>query len=182
MRKLKKITRYLVFIILFFSLNCTESTGKMSLGKFTKLTMENNPEIGGVAVLKIVFSSPIDVPKVDIYCFLPEPLEMVGNKEYEVTYQESFTGEVGNKVILWSGSVRGGEKKEFLLRVKVPDGRKHIVDAGGIEESDYLEIDLGEPEPPESKSQNKENISSDEEMPSIPTGIKQSIGGKCRRS
>ncbi len=152
--KICLLSGVILFLVLFISESCIAKIGRST---YVKLTMENSPEIGGIAVLKLVVLAGYDVQDADIGCFLPQGLELINDKGYKINFLEPpESGETGNNVKFYSGSMKKGERREIVFRMCIPDEKRYIIGAGGLDGSDYLEIDLGDPEPPELKSQSRQ--------------------------
>lgn len=175
-RRLVKISLSLC-IVLFLSLLLLQETTiakPIPPSYLTKLTLENNPQIGGIAILKLEIIATFDKPKVDIGCFLPEGLELVKDKKDRIIFSEPIVfPEKGKRIVFYSGPMKNGEKKEFVFKVRILDGRKYIIGGGSVGKGDYLEIDIGDSEPPEWKSQDKERAGIKDGKRSILSGIKQ---------
>lgn len=151
MKKRDKITFLISVIIVINICFCAIAMAKPSIPSYlTKLTLENNPQIGGIAVLKLEIIADFDKSEVAIGCFIPDGLEIVKDSETKIILSEPIASrEKGNRIVFYSGPMRKGEKKEFIFRIRVLDGRKYIISGGAVGKGDYLEIDLGDPEPPE---------------------------------
>jgi hypothetical protein len=149
-----------------------------------ELTLENEPKAEDIATIKIKATVFTDIPnnavaKAIIYCGIPDELELINNKNYLVERKVSTSNNYFNLVTLYEGPMKKNETKEIIFRVRIPDEKKHTVFGGvtgGIDKE--LEINFGEAEPPELEIQKKEITAINEEMPSIISGIKQSIAGK----
>jgi hypothetical protein len=118
--------------------------------------LENQPAVGGIAILKITVLAGYDVENANVGCFLPQGLRLVNDKGYKVILLEPpKSEEPGTNVKLYSGIMKKGESKEIIFRVLIIEKKKYLIGAGGLDGSDYLEIDLGDPEPPEWKPEIK---------------------------
>lgn len=144
-----------------------------------ELTIENEPEIEGIAIIKIKAMVYTDIPneainKARIYCGIPEGLEFINDKNYIVEPKYSVSGEWFNSVTLYEGPMKEREEKEISFKVRIPDTKRYII-FGGVTGSgdEKIEIDLGEPEPPEWKTGDKNKIRTKEEKQYIQTRLKQ---------
>jgi hypothetical protein len=150
----------------------------------TELILENEPKVGGVAIIRIKASVRTDipnevVPKARIYCDVPEGLEFINDKGYIVEHKQSVTGEWFDSVTLYEGPMKKDETRQILFKIKVPDAKKYTIRGGvtgGVDAE--LEIDLGEPDPPEWNPRGKERVGIEEGKRYILSGIKQLEGGK----
>lgn len=165
MKNMKKITkRALLISIAIVVINvcfCAIAMAKPSIPSYlTMLTLENNPQICGIAILKLEIIADFDKSEVDIGCFIPDGLEIVRDPETKIILSEPIVSpEKGNRIVFYSGPMRKGEKKEFIFRIRVLDGRRYIISGGAVGKGDYLEIDLGDLEPPENRDSSLGQIS-----------------------
>lgn len=148
------------------------SREKMSWSSDVKLTLENEPKIGEVTILKLNMKSSINRKTVNIICGIPAGVKLITDKNYPTIQRNVFCGEV-TEVTLWSGSLKKNELKEFFLNIYIPDGKRYIFYASAGGSGEVTEIDLGQPEPPEWKSGNEEKIKTKEGKRHIRTDIKK---------
>ncbi|MEK7400372.1 MAG: hypothetical protein AAB116_25790 [Candidatus Poribacteria bacterium] len=168
-----------LFIAILLSLfSISPAIAKIGRSTYVKLTLENQPKIGEVAILKLVVSHPYALAKDSIECLLPEGLELINDNNYKVIYAETTSGEWMNKVIFYSGSLEGGQEKEFVFKVRIPNGKKYLIFSGGGDNFDTLEIDLGDPEPPEWKPESQQRTAMVSGQEYILSGINRTTAGK----
>jgi len=117
-----------------------------------ELTVENEPEVGGVAIIKIAAVTSRGTPdnpisNAIISCGIPEGLTIVNENDYKTERKQSASGEWFTSVILYEGPMSKNEVKEILFKVRIPDTKKYII-FGGITGGTMkvIEIDLGEPD------------------------------------
>jgi hypothetical protein len=164
-----------LILIIFFFFQISTINGKISPSTHVKLTLENQPEIGGSAVFRLIVTDPVGSINANIRCFLPEGLEFINENNYNVIYKQADTypREWEHVVTFYSGTMRANEKKEFIFKVRIPDDRKYHIIAGGGDNYDTLELDLGDPEPPEWKPQTQPTAGYRDGKQYIQSGIKR---------
>lgn len=153
-------------------------------GENVKLTLSNRPEVGQIAIIKLDVITPFDTDDAKISCFLPPEIEFINDKNYTVKYErfglfsEEASERWGNRVIFYSGPVKKNDKKEFIFKIRIPSGEKYNIEADGKGGYDTLELDLGEPEPPDLPTTAKEYAGKKEGRNYIKTRIKQLRDGQ----
>jgi len=137
-----------------------------------ELTVENEPEVDGVAIIKIAavtsrgtLDNPIS--NAIIYCGIPEGVTLVNENDYKTERKQSVSGEWFTSVILYEGPMNKNEVREVIFKVKIPDEKKYVIFGGVTGSGDkVVEIDLGEPD------FSQEPESSFAEVPSLETELK----------
>lgn len=147
--KIKKIRIILAIFLVsnsFLLGSICEAKMRGSLAS-VEFILENKPEIGEFAVFRLSVTAPVnlDLERANIDCFLPQELELLDEKNYTIDF-ERYGNFWRKRVIFYSGSMKRGEKKEFIFKVRIPDGKRYLISAGINE---IIELDLGDPEPPE---------------------------------
>ncbi|MDP2905994.1 MAG: hypothetical protein Q8O22_06830 [Candidatus Omnitrophota bacterium] len=138
-----------------------------------ELEIENISESDRTATLKLFFLCGADSQNIEISGFLPEGIQLLDTKDYKIEYNKSGYREWGNSVIFFSGPMKRNERRNFIFKVQILDNKKYAIRAGGGDASvAVLEIDLGEPEPPELNNQSEVTVVK-EEKPLLVSGIKQ---------
>lgn len=115
------------------------------------ISLENEPVIGGIAIIKIKAIVTFDETNARISCRLPEGLEFINDNNYKVKHIQRDTSKEGSNLItLYEGTMKRYEPKEILFKVRVLDTKKYTI-FGGVTGAvrKRLEINLGDPEPPE---------------------------------
>ncbi|MFH1441378.1 MAG: hypothetical protein ABIH18_05005 [Candidatus Omnitrophota bacterium] len=125
-----------------------------------KISLENEPNIGGIAILKLSVVAPknLDLERVNIGCYIPLELELVSDIKFEISNNitEETREKWGNLFMFYTGPMKKSEKKEFILKVRIPDEKRYCISVYGGDEE--IEIDLGNPEPPEWNPEVKQRI------------------------
>lgn len=145
--------------------NCSSFATPPRFQGEAELSLENEPEIGGIAIIKIKALFHGDIPntaisKGEIYCLIPDGLKFINDKNYKIERMQGDTPkEWFDSVTLYEGPMKKDEIKEILFKVRILDEKKYII-FGGITGAvrKRLEIDLGEPEPPEWKPEVPQRI------------------------
>ena len=176
MKKKVKFFITLSFIFLSFITICEAKPKPIT--HHGKLTLQNEPKIGQIAIIKVIKTGGYDDTDAELGCFFPERLEFINDKGYKVTYVEPpLSLEKGLRVIFYSGPFKKREIKEALFKVRIPDDKKYTIVGGGpYDPEGKLEIDLGDPEPPEWLPQDMELVGEKEGRPHIKSSIKQLEG------
>lgn len=177
---MKKCILLLMFLlILGLDINYTCFAADWMRSGDTELTLEKEPRIGKIAIIKIKATVYTDIPneaitKARIYCGIPNGLQFINDKNYIVERKYSVSDEWFDSVTLYEGPMKKNETKEILFKMRVPDTKKYIVFGGVTGSGDReLEIDLGDPESPEWRPADKETVRGIGEKLYIRTGIKQ---------
>lgn len=179
-RKMMALKLFLLLIYFTFAIliPCDIVDAKMQPITRTKLTLENEPKIGGIAILKlsIIASENIDLEKTNIGCYIPLGLELIDDMKYEISGDISRDAQEiwGNLIILYKGPMKKGEKKEFIFKVRIPDEKKYLISVYGS--GGQVELDLGDPEPPEWQPQAQQDTKIIAGREHIITDIKQIKG------
>lgn len=162
------IILYLIGIFLFFA-NKTEA--KMEFPTHHReIKLQNEPIIGQITIIKQTVVGGYDDPNVELGCFFSEGLELINSGEYKISLVEPPVAlEKGFVAFFYSGPLKKGESKEAIFKVRIPDGKKYAIG--------QLEIDLGDPEPPELTEARKDSGGIKDGKLHIKTAIKQLISG-----
>lgn len=178
MRKL-----HVIIIILYFVMHHSIASSyasfyeKPSVGTKVCLLLENEPIIGGDAILKLIVTPSLDASNIDIVCTIPDELDFINDNDFTVEHNDMFgAGQV--RIVLWSGPVRAKVNMEFIIRVVIPDGKKYFISAGAGGGNDSIEIDLGDPEPPIWDPTNKEKAGLKNGEQLVLSGVKKMVAGK----
>lgn len=181
----KCILLLIFLLILGLNINYTCFAADWIKAGDTELTLENEPKIEGIAIIKIKATVYTDIPneaitKARVYCGIPEGLQFINDKNYIVERKYSVSDEWFDSVTLYEGPMKKNETKEILFKVKVPDTKKYTIFGGVTGSGDReLEIDLGEPQPPDWKAKGTERAGiKDGKHHILVRGIKQLDAGK----
>lgn len=159
----KRLSAEMLFIslVMFLTTLAYSSSWAAQWGRADKieLTLEKLSELNKIAVLKLTFYCGWDIKDTRIGCFLPKGLELIDSEDYKNEYRESGYGEWGYSVVFYEGLLKKGEKKTFEFKVRISDDKRYCIKAsGGDATVAILEIDLGDPEPPDWKPELKRAV------------------------
>lgn len=121
---MKKYIFLLVFLLIFsvFVSNYTCFATPPEKPGEAELSLENNPEVGGIAIIKIKAIFHGDIPntaisKARISCGIPDGLEFINDKNYKVERMQSDAPkEWFDSVTLYEGPMKKMNPKKFYLR------------------------------------------------------------------
>src|SRR3989338_1652104 len=180
--KLRKMV-ILLCACLFLSLFiCQNGNAKMTGSLVSvNLSLENEPKIDGIAILKLSIIAPenLDLNKTSIGCYIPLGLNLIDDIKFVISddISQEASEKWGKLIIFYSGPMKKGEKKEFIFKIRIPDEKKYRIGVYGSDEE--IEIDLGDPEPPEWSSQDGERASiKDGKRYILVRGVKQLEGDR----
>lgn len=159
----KRLLRKMIFtfLVMFLMTLVYSFSWAAQWGRADKidLRLEKLSELNRTAVLNLTFYCGWDIKNTRIGCFLPEGIELIDGQDYKNKYMESGYGEWGYSVTFYEGPLKKDEKKTFKFKVHILDDKKYYIRAsGGDATVAILELDLGDPEPPEWNPEVQERI------------------------